>query len=68
MNLPPPSASVSSTHPVIQQVGDGDGLVAVRAAPTKSQLAHECPAFGAALLTKGSYATRFAFIDGDRSP
>src|SRR5437660_8718155 len=53
--------------PRVEQIGDGDGLVAVRAPPTDSQLAHEGPAFGAALLTKGAYATRFALIDGHRS-
>ena len=60
-------ACSSSMQPIIEQVGDGDGLVAVRAPPADSQLAHECPAFGTALLTKGAYATRFALINAHRS-
>src|SRR2546430_8386394 len=59
----------NSRHPVrhhllVEQIGDGDGLLAVRTAPSKAYPAHEGAAALTALVSDGSGPAGLALVDG----
>jgi len=57
---------VSVVHLLVEEVGDGDGFVAVRAVSSEADAAHEGVALVAALFADGAGPAGVALVDGVR--